>query len=649
PAKATLGEEVVVEADVFTDGTDVISAVIMQRPSESADWSEVPMEPLGNDRWRGAFPIDHLGTYVYTIEAWIDPFLTWRRDLEKRLAAGQKVAVEFEIGAGLVREAAARAFGKDHAALLKAAERLSSGGPQAQLARVAMAPRLGKLMTAGADRRQATRFAREVHVRVDPEKARFSAWYEMFPRSVWTAPTRGKGPTARPASRGHATFRDVEARLPYVAEMGFDVLYLPPIQPIGRTHRKGSNNSTVATAGDPGSPWAIGSQEGGHKAVNPALGTLADFRRLVRTARDKHGIDVALDIAYQCSPDHPYVREHPQWFRHRPDGTIQYAENPPKKYEDIYPFDFQTDDRRALWDELKSIVDFWIEQGVHVFRVDNPHTKPFAFWEWMLGEVNREHPEVIFLAEAFTRPKVMHRLAKLGFHQSYTYFAWRNQKWDLTEYLSELTTSPVRDFFRPNFWPNTPDILTDVLQHGGRPAFIARLVLAATMSSSYGIYGPAFELMQHEPREPGSEEYLHSEKYEIRTWDTASPGSLHEVIAIVNRARRDHRALQSNRNFRFHNMDNPQVIAYSKRTDDSSDVVLVVVNLDYRYTQSGWLDVATDEWGVEPGDAYSVHDLLTDAHYTWRGGRNFIKLDPDLMPAHIFVIGRRGSPKKAVS
>ncbi|HET8943613.1 MAG TPA: alpha-1,4-glucan--maltose-1-phosphate maltosyltransferase, partial [Dehalococcoidia bacterium] len=518
-AKATSGEDVVVEADIFTDGTDVITAVILHRPCEAADWSEAPMDLLGNDRWRGAFPVDHLGIYLYTIKAWIDPFLTWRRDLEKRLAAGQKVPVEFERGAGLVRDAAARASDKDRTTLLSAAERLSSGGTQAQLARVALAPRLGKLMAAVADRMHATRFAREVHVRVDPEKARFSSWYEMFPRSLWSAPRSGKGQAARVAQRDHATFRDVEARLHYVTAMGFDVLYLPPVHPIGRTHRKGPNNSTVAKPGDPGSPWAIGSEEGGHKAVNPALGTLADFRRLVRTARDKHGIDVALDIAYQCSPDHPYVREHPQWFRHRPDGTIQYAENPPKKYEDIYPFDFQTKDWRALWDELKSIVDFWIEQGVRVFRVDNPHTKPFAFWEWMLGEVYRQHPEVIFLAEAFTRPKIMHRLAKLGFHQSYTYFAWRNQKWDLAEYLSELTTSPVQDFFRPIFWPNTPDILNDVLQHGGRPAFIARLVLAATMSSSYGIYGPAFELMQHEPREPGSEEYLHSEKYEVRSWD----------------------------------------------------------------------------------------------------------------------------------
>jgi starch synthase (maltosyl-transferring) len=428
--------------------------------------------------------------------------------------------------------------------------------------------------------------------------------------------------------------------------MGFDVLYLPPIHPIGHTHRKGPNNSPVASIGDPGSPWAIGSEEGGHKAVNPDLGTLEDFRHLVRVARERFTIDVALDIAYQCSPDHPYVREHPQWFRRRPDGTIQYAENPPKKYEDTYPFDFQTADRRALWEELKSIIDFWIEQGVRIFRIDNPHTKPFAFWEWMLGEINREHPEVIFLAEAFTRPRVMQRLAELGFTQSYTYFTWRNDRRELTEYMTELTTSPVRDFFRPNFWPNTPDILTDVLQQGGRPAFIARLVLAATMSSSYGIYGPVFELMEREAREPGSEEYLRSEKYEIRRWDVCRTGSLHEVIAVVNRARRENPALQSNRNFRAQAMDNGQIIAYSKRTDDNSNIVLTIVNLDHRYTQSGWLDVGLDEWDIAPDEPYQVHDLLTDSRYTWQCARNFIKLDPNVMPAHIFVVRRQGGSRR---
>jgi starch synthase (maltosyl-transferring) len=658
PAKATLGEDVVVEADIFTDGTDVISAVLLWRPAEASDWTAVPMQPLVNDRWRAPFPVEHLGAYVYTIEAWIDPFLTWRRDLQKRLDARQKVPVEFQIGAGLVGEAAQRARGRDREALLEAAARLAAGGPQGGLAKQALDPEFAASMAAYADRANATRYRREVTVRADPERARFSTWYEMFPRSIWF-PASGKvqgwgseprgnrrrgrdARTASDGSGGHATFRDVEARLPYVAEMGFDVLYLPPVHPIGHTHRKGANNFRTAKAGDPGSPWAIGAEEGGHKSVNPALGTLDDFRRLVRVARRGYSIEVALDIAYQCSPDHPYVREHPEWFRHRPDGTVQYAANPPKKYEDIYPFDFQTTDWPALWTELKTVIDFWIEQGVRVFRVDNPHTKPFAFWEWLLGEVNREHPEVIFLAEAFTRPRIMHRLATLGFHQSYTYFAWRNNKAELTEYLKELTTSPVRDFFRPNFWPNTPDILTETLQHGGRPAFVARLVLAATMSPSYGIYGPAFELMEHEPREPGSEEYLHSEKYEARRWQIGGPGSLHEVIAIVNGARRENQALQSNRNFRFHATDNPQIIAYSKHMDDLSNIVLTIVNLDFQYTQSGWLDLYLENWGIGPEEPYELHDVLGDTHYTWSGAHNYVSLDPHVLPAHIFVIRRAG-------
>ena len=646
PAKATLGEDVIVEADIFTDGTDVISAALLYRAAEDTAWKPVSTKPLVNDRWRARFPVDHPGAYVFTIEGWIDPFLTWRRDLEKRLDAGQKGPVEFQIGAKLIEAGASRAEGKDREALLKAAERLARGGSHAQLARLALDEHLAELMTAHADRANATRYQREVEVRVDPEKARFSAWYEMFPRSEWSTAAKGRArPAARSAVPQHATLRDIEARLPYVAEMGFDVLYLPPVHPIGRTHRKGPNNAPVARPGDPGSPWAIGSEEGGHKAVDPALGTLDDFRRLVRIARDEYAIDVALDIAYQCSPDHPYVQEHPEWFRHRPDGTIQYAENPPKKYEDIYPFDFDTPDRGGLWQELKSIVEFWIEQGVHIFRVDNPHTKPFAFWEWMIGEVKRTCPETIFLAEAFTRPKIMYRLAKLGFTQSYTYFAWRDQASDLAEYMTELTTPPVSDFFRPNFWPNTPDVLTDALQRGGRPAFIARLVLAATMSSSYGVYGPAFELMEHTSRPSseglGSEEYIDSEKYEIRRWDVSRSESLREIIAIVNQARRANPALQSNRSFRAHRIDNGQIIAYSKETDDLTNIVLVAVNLDPENAQSGWLHLPVEDWGIASDEPFQVYDLLTGARYTWQGGDNYIKLDPQVMPAHLFVVRRR--------
>jgi len=419
--------------------------------------------------------------------------------------------------------------------------------------------------------------------------------------------------------------------------MGFDVLYLPPIHPIGETERKGRNNALSAAPGDPGSPWAIGSPEGGHKSVHPALGTLADFRRLVETARTQ-GIEVALDIAYQCSPDHPYVREHPAWFRHRPDGSIQYAENPPKKYQDIYPFDFDTDDWRALWDELKSIVDHWIAQGVRFFRVDNPHTKPFAMWQWMIGEIKREHPDVVFLSEAFTRPRPMHRLAKVGFTQSYTYFTWRTTKVELTEYFTELTQSPSREYFRPNVWPNTPDILHAYLQQGGRPAFIARFVLAATLAANYGIYGPAFELTEHVPREPGSEEYLNSEKYEIRDWPRGRADSLRPVVARVNAIRRANAALHADWQLRFHATDNPEIICYSKATEDLANAILVVVNLDPHHRQSGFVEVTLAALGVGAGDAFDLHDLLTDARYVWHGARNYVELRPYEMPAHIFRV-----------
>jgi starch synthase (maltosyl-transferring) len=449
----------------------------------------------------------------------------------------------------------------------------------------------------------------------------------MFPRSCTDDPAR------------HGTLRDCEARLDYVSEMGFDVLYLPPIHPIGRKARRGKNNRAVAEPDDVGSPWAIGSEEGGHKDVHPALGTLEDFRRLVERARTR-GIEVAMDLAYQCSPDHPYVKEHPEWFRHRPDGTIQYAENPPKKYDDIYPIDFETSDWRALWDELKSVVEFWIDQGVTIFRVDNPHTKPFDFWEWMIGDVKSKHPEVIFLSEAFTRPRVRYRLAKLGFTQSYTYFAWRNTRWELEQYLTELTKTEVKDYFRPNFWPNTPDILTEFLQTGARPAFVIRLVLAATLTASYGIYGPAFEMCENEPREPGSEEYLNSEKYEIRVRDLDAPHSLSELIGRINGIRRQCAALQRNDDIRFHPCDNERIICYSKGTG-LDDAVLVVVNLDPHHTQSGWIDVPIDDFGIEHDQSYQVHDLFSEARYIWQGSHNYVELDPHVVPAHIFRLHRR--------
>jgi starch synthase (maltosyl-transferring) len=478
------------------------------------------------------------------------------------------------------------------------------------------------------ERRRMTFYPKTLQVVVEPVKARFSAWYEMFPRS------------GGPVPGVHGTFADCEARLPYIAGMGFDVLYLPPIHPIGTTHRKGRNNAPVCGPGDPGSPWAIGAGAGGHTAVHPELGTLDAFVKFLRQA-ESHGLKVAMDLAFQCSPDHPYVREHPEWFRRRPDGTIQFAENPPKKYEDIYPLDFECEDRAALMDELKRVVLYWVEHGVRIFRVDNPHTKPLVFWEWLIGEVKRTHPDVIFLAEAFTRPKVMHRLAKLGFSQSYTYFAWRNTAWEIERYFTQLTRTDLVEFFRPSLWPNTPDILTEYLQTGGRPAFIARLALAATLGANYGIYGPAFELCENQAREPGTEEYLNSEKYEIRTWDIDSPDSIKELIARINRIRRDNPALQSDRRLRFHPVDNEQLICYSKHTADYSNVILVVVNLDPHHTHSGWLELPLAELGLEAGTPFQVHDLLSDARYLWHSRRNFIELNPQVAPAHIFRVRRK--------
>jgi starch synthase (maltosyl-transferring) len=624
--KRTVGEKVIVEADIFADGHDAISAILLHRREDDQDWIESPMTPLVNDRWRGEFVVADLGRYYYTLQAWVDHFKSWSRDLVKRVEAGQDVSVDLLIGAAMVEEASRRASGEDAELLRRfAADLRSPAGAVDQ----ALGSELARLMDRYSERRFATTYGTNLPVVVDRERSRFSTWYELFPRS-WS-PDAGR----------HGTLRDVvEEALPYVASMGFDVLYLPPIHPIGRTNRKGRNNNVVAEPDAVGSPWAIGAEEGGHMAIDPRLGSLADFRQLV-TAAHEYGIELALDIAFQTSPDHPYVREHPEWFRHRPDGAIQYAENPPKKYQDIYPINFETEDWQALWEELKRVVLFWAELGVRIFRVDNPHTKAFRFWEWLIAEVKRVYPDTIFLSEAFTRPKVMYYLAKLGFTQSYTYFAWRNTRWELTEYFTELTQSDVREFFRPNLWPNTPDILNQYLQDGGRPAFMARLVLAAMLGASYGIYGPAFELHENRAVAPGSEEYLDSEKYEIRVWDRTRPDSLREFIARVNEIRRANAALHSDWSLRFHQVDNQQIIAYTKANDDLSNVILTVVNLDPHHTQSGWVELPLEALDIDPDHPYQVHDLVTGAHYTWNGHWNYVELNPHVVPAHILQIRRR--------
>jgi starch synthase (maltosyl-transferring) len=631
PIKRVVGDSVVVEADVFGDGHDAIAAALVYRFGDLGEWLRTPMRPLVNDRWTAEFPVEQIGDYEYKITGWVDRFGTWRRDLAKRIAAGQDVEVELLIGADLVHAAAEKAQGRDREYLAEWDHRLRSDRARQQATEIADSEELSALMARWHEP-VATSESRELRVSVDRPRASFSAWYEMFPRS---AGSEGK----------HGTLKDVEARLPYVASMGFDVLYLPPIHPVGRSHRKGRNNAELAASGDVGSPWGIGGDEGGHKAIHPSLGTMADFCSLIGAA-EKHGLELALDIAFQCSPDHPYVREHPEWFRTRPDGTIQYAENPPKKYQDIFPLDFEAEAWESLWQELKSIFLFWIDKGVRIFRVDNPHTKPFPFWEWVIGEIRRDYPDVLFLAEAFTRPKIMYRLAKAGFSQSYTYFAWRDTKWELTKYFTDLTQSSVREFFRPNLWPNTPDILPESLQVGGRPAFMTRLVLAATLAGNYGIYGPPFEHGWSLPREPGSEEYLNSEKYQLHHHDLERPDSLKDFIARVNGIRRGSPALSHRGVLKFHAAENEQIICYSRTAPDQSDIVLVIVNLDPHYRQSAWITLPMEEMGLPMDRPYQMHDLLTDARYLWHGNRNYIELDPASGPAHIFRIRRRSRSER---
>ena len=628
PAKRTVGDEVRVEADVFTDGHDAIAASLLARREGSDEWTEIRMKPLVNDRWEAAFRVSELGRYGFKVQGWVDHFETWRRDLLKRIKAESDTALDYQIGAELVAEAAKRATGGDAGWLKERATVLNSGKETRELRTHATDPMLHELVLRYPDKRFVTESNPELSVVVDPVRARFSSWYEFFPRS-----------TAEKAG-AHGTFADCEKWLPYVAELGFNVVYMPPIHPIGRMFRKGKNNNPEAQPGDSGSPWAIGAKEGGHKEILGELGTLSDFKRFVAKAGDL-GMSVAMDIAFQVAPDHPYVKEHEAWFKKRPDGTIQYAENPPKKYQDIYPFDFESEDWKGMWEELKSVFEHWIEAGITIFRVDNPHTKAFPFWEWAIGEIKRNHPEVLFLAEAFTRPKIMYRLAKLGFSQSYTYFPWRNGKYEITQYLTELTQTPVREFFRPNQWPNTPDILTEFLQMGGRPAFVVRLLLAATLGANYGIYGPAFEMQENRPVRHGSEEYLNSEKYEIRHWDLERPDSLRGLIARVNGIRNENAALQNDWSLRFHSTDNDQLICYSKESDDRSNLLVTVVNLDPHHSQSGFVTLPLDELEIPHDRAFEAEDLLGGERYLWNGPRNYVELNPAKLSGHILRIHRR--------
>ncbi len=633
--KRTVGEVVEVTAHVHADGHDVLAVRLRHRRcgNAGAPWTEIAMTPAGNDEWLARFAVGHLGRYEYTVEAWVDHFQTWRHGLAIKVKAGMDVATELMEGAALVAETAARC-GLPDARLddLAAADRklldaaaAAMADPAAAALRIttALDARLLAIMSNRADRRLASTYSRILPVSVERERARFGAWYEMFPRS-W-------GPDA---SRS-ATFGEAAAHLPRVAALGFDVVYLPPIHPIGISFRKGRGNSLTPGPGDPGSPWAIGSAAGGHKAVDPALGTLDDFDAFVATA-NQHGLEVALDLAYQCSPDHPYVTAHPEWFRQRPDGTIKYAENPPKKYQDIYPFNFETDAWQPLWAELLDVVRFWIGHGVRIFRVDNPHTKPYAFWEWLIAEIRYEHPDVIFLSEAFTRPKVMGYLAKLGFSQSYSYFTWRNTKTEIEEYFTELTAPGLREYLRPNLFANTPDILHAYLQGGGPAAFKIRLILAATLGASYGIYS-GFELCEGRAV-PGSEEYLDSEKYQVRHWDWDRPGHIKDLVATVNRIRRDNPALHYDWSLQFHPTDNPQLVAYTKTSPDAANAVFVVVNLDPHNLQHGWVTMPPSAPGATTEPRYEVEDLLTGTRFEWTAGLNYVRLDPAGIPAHILRV-----------
>jgi len=669
------GDEVVVTAAIFADGKDELAARVLFRHSSDHRWSFAPMHATGNDQWSGAFKADKLGEWRFTLLGWVDHFATWASELRKRIAAQsdpaaidgesgatinghvgldagsksgeQDVALALRSGAVLINAAEQRARGNDAKRLREMAQNLEAlAGENRSNYSDPCDEELLQLMRNYPDLANATRYESELPVWADRERARFSSWYELFPRS------------ASPISGQHGTFRDVERQLPEIAEMGFDIVYLPPIHPIGRSFRKGPNNTTYAPPNAPGSPWAIGDRSvfanaslgaqatgdrGGHKSIHPQLGNFADFDSLIASARSQ-SVEIALDIAFQCSPDHPWVAEHPDWFSIRPDGSIQYAENPPKKYQDIYPLNFESPDWRGLWDELYSVFDFWVHRGVRVFRVDNPHTKALPFWEWCLNNLRANYPDTIFLAEAFTRPHVMYELAKRGFTQSYTYFTWRNSKPELQSYLEELTRPPVSEFFQPNFWPNTPDILHKTLQEGGRPAFIHRLILAATLSANYGIYGPAYELAENAPAEAPkgrkeSEEYRDSEKYEIRQRNRNAPGSLVPLITRLNQIRRANRALQSNGSLHFHSVDNPQLICYSKTTPGFDNTILVVVNLDSFNEQTGWASLDLDKIGCSATKDFIVDDLLNGTQYTWRE-RNYVALRPEVQAAHIFRVSR---------
>ncbi|MBS1558682.1 MAG: alpha-1,4-glucan--maltose-1-phosphate maltosyltransferase [Bacteroidetes bacterium] len=619
PAKRTVGERVDVTASIFADGHDHIRASLWVRSAAETNPTEILMVPTANDVWQASFYTLKQEKYFFSIHAWIDHFDTWYDGFKKKAAARVDVKVELMEGASMLRK-----LSLEKPELTLWAIKLEDSGHYAEAVASVLSDEFEKIVYNHPLKEIFTTSGQELEILVEGKKANFSTWYEFFPRS-----------SALDAGR-HGTFRDCIKLLPRISAMGFNVLYFPPIHPIGKINRKGKNNNVRAVAGEPGSPWAIGSDEGGHKSVLPALGTLEDFKKLISEAK-KIGIDIAMDIAFQCAPDHPYVKEHKSWFKQRPDGSIQYAENPPKKYQDIYPFNFETDDWQALWQELLSVFLFWMNQGVKIFRVDNPHTKPIPFWHWVIAEVHKKEADIIFLSEAFTRPKIMESLAKVGFTQSYTYFTWRVNKSELTNYMNELVQGPSRNFFRPNFWPNTPDILPYHLQHQTENSFIIRYALAATLSSNVGVYGPSYEFYENTPID-GKEEYFNSEKYEVRHYDWKKTNRMTDIMTMINRARKNNTALQSTWNIQFCEVGNDQLIAYLKATDDLSNLILVVVNLDPQQTQSGYVQLPKEKLRLSDRINIKLFDLMTDEHYTWTQEWNFVEINPHKMPFHLFQL-----------
>lgn len=647
PIKAIIGQTIAVEADIITDGHDYLGARLLYKHADEKTWQELPMTLLVNDRWKGSFAVEKLGRYHYTIEAWVDHIASWQHEIHLKVTDGQRISSELKAGAVLVDGMAHRAAGgpntnaaanaHDAAELIRAAalfreganhvDDAAAGDPYAEAVALAESDRFLHWAQRYPERQHPGRYQYDspngLGVEVDRAAAGFSTWYCLFPRSA--AREKGK----------HGTFRDVEKLLPRLAGMGFDVLYLPPIHPIGVAHRKGKNNSVICQPDEPGVPYGIGAADGGHDAIHAELGTVDDFKHLIAEAKT-YGMEIAMDLAIQCSPDHPWATEHPEWFKKRPDGTIQYAENPPKKYQDIYPVYFETEDWQNLWLELKRVLLVWADWGVKIVRVDNPHTKPFGFWEWVIAEVKKHHPDMLFLSEAFTKPKVMQQLAKVGFAHSYTYYTWRTTKAELQQYMTELTAGEMQHYFRPNFWPTTHDINPGILQSGHEPQFLIRYFLAATLSSNYGIYGPSFELMEHVPV-PNKEEFLNSEKYEIRLWDWDRTNKLTYLISLTNRIRRENAALQETNNLTFCTVNDDYLMAYLKQSGDNQ--LLIVVNTDAYNRRAGLVQVPIWQLGIGPDQPYTVHDLLTDNRYTWRGEWNFVELDPYIMPMHLFKIG----------